>query len=534
VAEGESPSDRIILEKSMRLSQSMLWKLQMAAYCTFGPEAWSTKGVPFYVTSNPFIARQYAQVVLGFIRDCLAPTAPTPLRLEEPVYILDLGAGSGRFAYMFLKSLHQILGSLGREELNICYVMTDAAQSNIDYWLRHPYLQGFIQENMLDAAFYHHQDPPSSLHLMKSGKELSEHTLKNPLIVIGNYFFDTIPQDLFLAKEGQLFEGRVTLTIPKNEETQQLSKEDPAVISYLRDEYEYVPIENVTDYYLDLPELNAILTNYRQRFDHIYFQFPIGSFHVIKFLHRLSNGRFLLLAGDQGRSTEEGLKEYEPLISKHGSFSISVNYHAISMYIRSLNGVSLLTTYPDPMFVVMAAILGGEIENYRETILAFKTHIDYFEPNDYVRIINYSEKEWVNPSIEVILLLLKLGNWDPMNFHYFFKTIRRHASTSSPSIKHLLAETIHNVWNNFFPIHQSEGAFVMNLGVLLYEIERYEDALQFFQRAIDLGFENEVLYANIASSYFKLDDLEQGMYWYHKAEKAKKSKEAPILSSNQR
>ncbi len=60
-----------ILEEGVKLSDSLIWHLQNVSYAEAGPEAW-TKGVPFYITSNPYIARAYAQVFLGFLRDCLS------------------------------------------------------------------------------------------------------------------------------------------------------------------------------------------------------------------------------------------------------------------------------------------------------------------------------------------------------------------------------------------------------------------------------------------------------------------------------
>ena len=89
-------------EKATRLSESLLWKLQNDAYSEFGIEAWSRQGVPSYITSNPFIARCYAHVVLGYIRDLIAQGT---LVANEPIYLFDLGAGTGRFGFLFLKEL---------------------------------------------------------------------------------------------------------------------------------------------------------------------------------------------------------------------------------------------------------------------------------------------------------------------------------------------------------------------------------------------------------------------------------------------
>ena len=56
--------------------------------------------MPHYVTSNPTIANRYAEIVLAFWRDRqrLAPQS-------EPLTICELGAGSARFAFHFLRRL---------------------------------------------------------------------------------------------------------------------------------------------------------------------------------------------------------------------------------------------------------------------------------------------------------------------------------------------------------------------------------------------------------------------------------------------
>lgn len=52
--------------------------------------------------------RSYAQVFQGFVRD--AASATTKLRLDpnEPLYIIELGAGSGKFSFFMLKALSEM------------------------------------------------------------------------------------------------------------------------------------------------------------------------------------------------------------------------------------------------------------------------------------------------------------------------------------------------------------------------------------------------------------------------------------------
>jgi hypothetical protein len=62
--------------------------------------------------------RSYAQVFQGFIRDCVAnPKAGLKLDPSEPLYIIELGAGSGKFSFFMLKALMEMkeVGQAGRQ-----------------------------------------------------------------------------------------------------------------------------------------------------------------------------------------------------------------------------------------------------------------------------------------------------------------------------------------------------------------------------------------------------------------------------------
>lgn len=61
----------------------------------------------------------------------------------------------------------------------------------------------------------------------------------------------------------------------------------------------------------------------------------------------------------------------------------------------------------------------------------------------------------------------------------------------------------------------------MNLGVLLFDLERYPEAIAFFQRALDMGYENEVVLYNISASYSALKDFTKALEWQERAKAAK-------------
>src|SRR5262249_33542993 len=80
--EGPRTETGHVLETGRRLSRSMLWQTQRTLYDAQGIQAWSRGNVPQSITTSPYIARAYARVVLGYLRDVSAE-----LDRSQPVYI---------------------------------------------------------------------------------------------------------------------------------------------------------------------------------------------------------------------------------------------------------------------------------------------------------------------------------------------------------------------------------------------------------------------------------------------------------------
>lgn len=488
--------EETILDQGNRLSKSRLWQLQHAIYSYYGPKAWTEAGVPFYMTSNPYTARQYAKMALGYIRDCIRGVNGKVFDRSHPLYVFDLGAGTGRFGYLFLRELSKFLSQPQFDGIRLCYVMTDMIDSNLQYLRYHPYLQEMIDQKALDFAVYHTSFVEDPLKLQVSGKELIPGNVVNSPILIGNYFFDVIPQDLFKVVNKRLHEGLVTVVAKGIVD---VAEPNPALLKELYAKYEYVPLKENETYYPDQFQ-EAVLQDYAGTLESIPFTLPVAAFQTLSYFKRMSGGHMFLLAGDQGVSNEQQLRNaQEPVVSVQGGISMSVSYHAIAKYVVKQGGAAWLTTHPDPLFVTIAAAFGGGKEFHSETTMAFEDTFEYFQPSDYWRLTCCSEQEWTHPSIEYLLLLVKLGNWDPLNFHAFFTAIRHQLPEASQNTQSALVETIKLVWDHFYPVTKEEGDFLMNLGVLLFELKQPADALIFFERALIVNGGNAQIHQNIAA-----------------------------------
>jgi len=116
---------RFIVETGRPFSRSHIWQLQDAYFAGRGVEAWRQGEVPHYVTSNPTIANAYAEIVFAFRRD-LERLAGSH---DDPLTICELGAGSGRFAFHFLRRLEHLCARADVAPEAFRYVLTDVADS---------------------------------------------------------------------------------------------------------------------------------------------------------------------------------------------------------------------------------------------------------------------------------------------------------------------------------------------------------------------------------------------------------------------
>jgi len=436
------------IEKNVRLSESLLWPLQQTLYQEFGPDAWRQKGVPSYLTSHPLIAKQYAQVVLGYLRDMY-----TTLDLNEPIYFFDLGAGTGRFAWLFLSKLKQLLSDSSLENIKFRYVMTDIVTANMEAWAAHPFFQEWLGSGELDFAFYHNADT-EEFQLIHSNTTIQPNSLSNPPVIIANYFFDTIPQDLFRVKKGVVEEGKISLYADDaNAQPSDLLQSLDLVVQY--EPLKRKPYED--------ERLNKILESYSEAS----FSFPIGAFRTLDFFSQLCPKGMLLLASDQGLSSDVQLKEWKGLkISKHGAFSLPVGYHPLAEYFRQNGGLGLLTNIPDAVFAVMVGVFGNGA--FKETQLAFREQMNTFEPHDYWKLGNALLDQ--KPGLDVLISMLKLGEGDPLNLYACLEHIQTLIPAATPEQKEALARVVLLGAAHFFPISQEEFSFFKQLGSLMQQL----------------------------------------------------------------
>jgi tetratricopeptide (TPR) repeat protein len=514
VSQEAGESRNIIIEQHKKFSESCLWKMQRDYFDQEGINAWVNQ-VPFYITSNPFIANCYAKVATAFIRDVVKKN---PEAKKNPFYILELGTGSGRFSYYSVKNILELLQALDMPDIQICYVMSDFTKNNIKYYETHPALKPYIETGQIDFAIFD-LESNKPITLQNKNIRLNPDVLVNPLIVFGNYIFDTVSHDSFTVSQGKLYELLLSVSTPESN----LHDNKPANMEQLKIDYKLHEIKG--DYYDD-PHLDAILQDYKKTLVETSFLFPIGSIRAIKFLKKMSNDNLFIIASDKGYNTLTALDNLgHPSLSFHGSFSMMVNFHALANYFKNSGGDAFLQT---PRKGIKTSIFTTQykLSECENTALTVQANIEGFSPADYFTLHRRMSDSFQDCSLDVLAAHLNLSQWDP---HIFLK-IANHANTlvseADADTINFLAANMPKLATNYYYMPKSD-CVLFEIAVFYHSIKRYQEALTYYQQARQFVGEQFGLYYNMALCEHNLGLNDDAMIHFQAAKRMdSESKEA--------
>jgi len=365
--------NNIILESGKTFPESMIWKLQKQYYCDNGIYAW--QAVPSEPTSSPFIGNSYAQICVAFIKDVIAQNKNA---MKHPFYIMELGSGSGRFSFYFIKRIHELLALSDLADIKIRFIMTDIAKKNIEFYKSHPRFEPYIKSGVLDFASFE-LESTDPINLQIADCELTKEMLVNPLITVGNYIFDTCSHEALSVSNKKIRQVLIDLLCrPDNLENGRVKSIEKLYISMHPSEkigYQSndETVNKIIDLYVNKLQSGSILL------------LPIGSFNIISRLKDLSSNKMLLLTTDKGYAKIEAMPTRPPQLAVHGDgcFSMMVNFHALKLFFELNGGDSHIEQQVFYLLTTAAYTFGYQFSQLPNTNSAISSYIDLTSPGKY-------------------------------------------------------------------------------------------------------------------------------------------------------
>lgn len=455
-------------EKFHPFSKSPLWELQRRYFSEAGVAAWSSGEVPHYVTSNPQMAAAYARFLFAFMLEFQSkyPNASN-------FYIVELGTGSGRFSYHMLKALQKLTENHLGKAPDFVYVMTDFVAENLHFWEEHPRFQPYFDAGKLDYASFD-AEHDEEIYLRKSRKHLGPGDVKQPLLVIANYFFDSLSHELFHFSNGVIQHCLLKL----NNYDASAGLEAGEALKQIELEYDYKSVKKPP--FSDRTYLD-ILKIYQQNLDNSHVLFPVVGMTCIERLKKISEHGLLLLTADKAYHAIEDLDFLRaPTLSKHGSFSLTTNYHALKMHCQLSGGVALFPNRLSHHLPVGCLLYVEQAEDYKHSIRHFGVNFNEFSPDDFFTIKKHIEQQIDQLSIRDLFSYLRLSGYDARLFQQVAGRFQDLIKRFSENERFALLQLVANVWDGYFPIAETAD-LAFQIAILLFNLHFFEEAISFIE-----------------------------------------------------
>ncbi|MFT4535739.1 MAG: SAM-dependent MidA family methyltransferase [Saprospiraceae bacterium] len=479
------------IEPDHLFSQSKIWQLNRDFYQKKGPSAFSEELVPHNLTSSSYVGRTYAELIFGFLKDLSSKG-----KVVDKVYILELGAGHGRLAFHILVHLERLILRTNIHLPPYCYILSDIAEDNLSFFQSHPQFKTYFKRGVLDLTYFDAIEG-KDLYLRHSKKHIKPQELNQPIIAIANYFFDSIPSELFLVRNDEISTCSISLSMKSNPE--QMDSE--ALIKNLEIKYKnaIVPIPEYTN-----PIINQILSEYKKQIKETYLFFPVMSMLCIDNVKNLSKNGLFLLSLDKGYHLIHDL-ENKPLpdVVTHGSFSIWVNYHALGSFCEQQGGKSIFPSYSTFNLELGALMFLENSHSYTETLGAYETFVNDFGADDFNTIKQLSFANVSRLTTQELLAHFRLSAYDSTYFILMLPRLKQVSGSITFNERTRILETIHKIWAMYFYIGEIFD-LPYALGGLFYDLGYYDEALTYFKHSVSLHGHKADTYYNTALSHYQL------------------------------
>ena len=499
---------KYLVEAMTPFSESMLWNINRNYYHEAGLDAWNSGKVPHHMTSNSMVGKTYAYMIYGLLMDLSIAG-----KVKEEVVVMELGAGHGRLCFHILRHLDELIAQTSMVLPPYKYILSDISEKNLDFFTKHEQFGPYFISGKLDVAYYDAVEG-DEIVLRYSGTSIAKGQLVQPMVVLANYFFDSIPCDLFRIRRKGLSLCNVAI-----ETTIDPATMDAATL--LGDiELRYAS-EPITLPYYHETVADDILEGYRNDLEETFVFYPKTGINCLERLRVLSTQGLLVLTMDKGNHLLETLdKKPTPDYITHGSFSWTVNYHAFAAYAKATGGMAIFPSASNYNLELGCLLMLDQAESYKETIAAYSRHIDAFGPDDFFGITRFVYPLADKLGIRDMIILLRLSAYDSTFFFNLLPWFKQAVKQITFHERARIAETLTRTWHLYFIIDEPYD-LAFEMAGIFFDLGYYEDAYTFFGHSLRLygnnedGFYNQALclyQMNQDLAFFSLIDSTMTMY----------------------
>jgi RimJ/RimL family protein N-acetyltransferase len=437
---------------------------------------------------NVSLADSFSDSIIAFWNDYLLKLDTSG---ELKAGIMFLTANQGRFTYYLIKSLEEKqMQNCLLKKLETFFIFTDPSLANIDYCKNNP---AWSKCHFYNEMSFLQWDGESQLDIPSEIKSKIENNREIPLIIIADFSFSSMRQDLYYIHYGKFYE---VITgdgcVMKDEEYG--NSEGSQCVPFILSEI--------------LPECNSFQYNYFKYLNETYCWFPTGAMKCIDILKSTFTVELFILTADYGLSSEhEQRMVYNPQIPVDILQPLPVNFHAIKKYVQKKGYKSYFSQQ------ISGGLVTGMIltENNCFNPYLFK-RIETNLSENKAEILKFTLNAFINNDslvgFENAFALLQLSSSDPILLYRLLPSLMSKSSDISFEDRLRLISCLEKTIENFYPgINDEEMCF--QLALYAMDLGAWGIAIDLFTLETSLfGNDPSALY-NLALCYRQIGEPEK-------------------------
>ena len=183
---------RYLLEAPLPYQDALPWQIQQHYFQQKGVQAFLSEDVPFNITSNQVFAKQNAEVIIASLSEH---------NKSQALRILELGGGSGAFAYHFLQAFEEICKTRQLPYFaQLEYYLSDYALRSMKTLAEHPPLAPYLKQGCLKLIQLDARKPDQARNLDGQTIQLQAASFQ---AIIANYQHCCLPIAVLQYQQGR-------------------------------------------------------------------------------------------------------------------------------------------------------------------------------------------------------------------------------------------------------------------------------------------------------------------------------------------
>jgi tetratricopeptide (TPR) repeat protein len=184
-------------------------------------------------------------------------------------------------------------------------------------------------------------------------------------------------------------------------------------------------------------------------------------------------------------------------------------------YVRELGGQVFHPPHRHASLNVSTFVLGDCATGLAETALAYEDAVAQGGPDDFFMLTQVIAARFASMSRDDLLAFLRSTGWDSDYFVQCVPFLLESLETVSSATCEAMNRAIEEAWDVYYPIGEGGdlGDLGFSFGALLFKMEDYPRALDYFQRSLQLVGVDPKTTFNIALCSYRMGRWADSIEW---------------------